>query len=856
MRSFSSLAVRQVRARRLRALLTAAGIVLGVGMILGALLLAATINRTFTDLFDSVYGKTDLVVSGNGEDSLKASTLRTVERTPGVQDAVGQVLSVFTVVDESGLASEDPSEQLNVAGQEPRARNLTDAQQVAGRRPQEGLEISLQDSWAESQGYEVGDRVRLATPDGVKRFEVVGLFQFSTGLEFGGEGFAAIPLERARDLMDKAGRVDEVDVVVTGGGDAEIETVREAIERRLPKGVEVDTPQGKSDEVESQLQAFNAILYFFAAMALFVGGFLIFNAFHMSVFQRTREIGMLRTLGTSRGKIVGSVLIEAALLGVIGAIVGLALGVGLALALIELMRSIGFPVGDLVVTAVAPVAAVVTGLLTAVLGALHPARRAGRTSPIRAVLGTEGLRVALRPRRAVFGLVLIGAGLAGAFWLGAAEETTPVVAAAGMAGTIAIFFGIAMVAPFAIRPLVRFLSWPLRSVSPVEGRLAADAARSDPSRTAATATALMIGLALVVAVNSLGSSFLTTISDEFDRSFARDLTVQPTGFAPGQGPQQTIAGDLHKKLEKLPEAAVVARERFLFTPQLPGPRGKTEADGLLVAFDPPRYERVDETEIEGADREEVFRRLDDGEVTLGEGYADEKGLGVGDELRLDGPSGSQRARIAGIVQTVIFGGQTVGMSLETMRDVYGVTADSELALKATSADERPALRRKVTDIVRKDYPNLSVLSNEELKSDVEDQVNQQFGIFYAIVGVAIFASLFGIINTLTMSVIERTREIGVLRALGASRWQVRRAIADESLVIGLIGALLGIAVGTGLGAALLQGLAAGVPGVVYRPPVTTMVAVGFAGIALGLIASILPARRAARLDVIRAISYE
>ena len=425
-----------------------------------------------------------------------------------------------------------------------------------------------------------------------------------------------------------------------------------------------------------------------------------------------------------------------------------------------------------------------------------------------------------------------------------------------MAGTIAIFFGIAMVAPFAIRPLVRFLSWPLRSVSPVEGRLAADAARSDPSRTAATATALMIGLALVVAVNSLGSSFLTTISDEFDRSFARDLTVQPTGFAPGQGPQQTIAGDLHKKLEKLPEAAVVARERFLFTPQLPGPRGKTEADGLLVAFDPPRYERVDETEIEGADREEVFRRLDDGEVTLGEGYADEKGLGVGDELRLDGPSGSQRARIAGIVQTVIFGGQTVGMSLETMRDVYGVTADSELALKATSADERPALRRKVTDIVRKDYPNLSVLSNEELKSDVEDQVNQQFGIFYAIVGVAIFASLFGIINTLTMSVIERTREIGVLRALGASRWQVRRAIADESLVIGLIGALLGIAVGTGLGAALLQGLAAGVPGVVYRPPVTTMVAVGFAGIALGLIASILPARRAARLDVIRAISYE
>jgi putative ABC transport system permease protein len=212
--------------------------------------------------------------------------------------------------------------------------------------------------------------------------------------------------------------------------------------------------------------------------------------------------------------------------------------------------------------------------------------------------------------------------------------------------------------------------------------------------------------------------------------------------------------------------------------------------------------------------------------------------------------------VAGIVETVVFGGQTVGMSLKTLRDVYGVTGDSELALKATSEDARPVLERKVERIVERDYPNLSVLSNQELKSDVEDQVNQQFGIFYAIVGVAIFASLFGIVNTLSMSVIERTREIGVLRALGSTRWQVRRQIGDESLVIGLIGALLGIAVGAVLGWVLLEGLSSGIPGVEYRPPVTTMVWVAVAGLVLGLIASIVPARRAARLDVIRALSYE
>ena len=855
MRSFSGLALRRVRARRARALLTAAGIVLGVGMILGVLLLAATINRTFSDLFDSVYGKTDLVVAGTGEDSLRASTLDRVARTPGVEDAAGDVLSVFTLVEEGGVASADAEKQLNVAGQDPRAEDLTESETVDGRRPRRGLEIALQESWAEAQGVEVGERIRLATPDGAKRFEVVGLFAFSTGLDFGGEGFAAMPLKEARDVMDKPGKLDEVNVVVAGG-ESEIDQVQRRLRHRLPDGVEVETPQAKSDDVESQLQAFNAILYFFAAMALFVGGFLIFNSFNMSVFQRTREIGMLRTLGASRGKIAGSILTEAIVLGVIGAVIGLALGVGLALALIELMRSLDFPVGDLVITPLAPIAAVATGLVTAVGGAFHPARRAGRTSPIRAVLGTEGLRARLRGRRAVIGIVLIGVGLAGAFWLGAADEVTTIVAAAGMTGTIAIFFGIALVAPFVIRPLVRFLSLPLRAAFPVEGRLAADAARSDPGRTAATATALMIGLALVVAVNSLGSSFLKTISDEFDRSFARDLTVQPTGFAPGQGPQQTIAGSLRDRLARIPEASVVARERFIFTPDLPGPRGKTTEDGLLFGFEPIRYERVDTTEVEGAPREEAFRNIANGEVSVGKAYAEEKDLAVGDTVRLEGPSGDRTARIAGIVETVVFGGQTVGMSLATMEDVYGTSADSQLALKATSEEARPALRRKVERIVSEDYPNLSVLSNEELKSDVEAQVNEQFGIFYAIVGVAIFASLFGIVNTLTMSVIERTREIGVLRALGASRWQVRRSIADESLVIGLIGALLGIAVGAGLGAALLQGLSAGVPGVVYRPPVATMVWVGVAGLVLGLIASIIPARRAARLDVIRAISYE
>ncbi len=855
MRSFGSLALRQVRSRRARALLTAAGIVLGVGMILGVLLLAATINRTFSDLYASVYGKTDLVVSGSGEDSLRGPTLAEVQGTAGVSDATGRILSIFTLVDDDGTAPNDAERQLNVAGQDPNSENLTDSTLTDGRDPRSGLEVSVQDSWARANDIDVSDRISLATPDGERRFEVVGLFKFQSGFEFGGEGFGVMPLASARKVMDRRRSWDEIDVVVDGG-ETSIATVERRLDRELPKGVEVATPQTKSDDVESQLQAFNAILYFFAAMALFVGGFLIFNAFNMTVLQRTREIGMLRTLGTPRSAITSSVLREAAILGLAGAVLGLALGLALAWALTELVRALDFPVGKLVLTWWAPVAAVVTGLLTAVFGALIPARRAGRTSPIRAVLGGGGTRSRLDPRRAALGLALILLGLGGAFWLGAADETTTVVAAAGMAGTIAIFFGIATIAPFVVRPLVRVLSWPSRKLFPVEGRLAADAARSDPGRTASTATALLIGLALVVAVNSLGSSFLKTISDEFDQAFARDLTVQPAGLSPGQGPQQTIAASLRKRLQKIPQAAVVARERFVFTSDLPGPKGKTKSDGLLFGFDPPEYERVDTTEVAGAPRDAAFRRIGRGAVSVGKGFAEEENLEVGDAVTLDGPSGSKRAKVAGIVETALFGGQTVGMSLETMRDVYGVRADSELALKATSEAARPQLEREVRRIVREDYPNLAVLSNDELKANVEDQVNQQFGIFYAIVGVAIFASLFGIVNTLTMSVLERTREIGVLRALGASRWQIRRQVANESVVIGAVGALLGIAVGAGLGWALLQGLAAGVPGVQYRPPFAAMGAVAVAGVVLGLLASILPARRAARLDVIRAISYE
>jgi putative ABC transport system permease protein len=862
MRSYYALSLRQLRTRRLRVLLTVAGIVLGVGMICGVILLAATIRSTFSDLYESVYGETDLVVSGSeSTGSLPANALRRVRGIDGVEAAEGNIFAVLSAVPAEGGRIAEGADTLNTIGVDPSAEDYSDSELTEGREIQGGREIELEGTWAEANGIERGEAIRLATPAGVAELKVVGLFRFATGLDFGGEGFAQMPLATARRLFDKPRAFDEIEVIVGGDDAGGVERVRKRLDAALGRGVEVATPESKGEDVQEQLQALNIVLYFFAGMALFVGGFLIFNSFNMTVLQRMREIGMQRALGATRPMIVRSVLFEALALGLIGSPLGLGLGVLLGAALIELMRTIDLPVGDLELVPIAFVAAVATGVVTALIGALNPARRAGRIAPIRAVLGSEGIRTVPHPSRALIGAALIAPGLGGAFLLGAADETTNAVIAAGISGTIAIFFGIAVIAPLLIAPLARVLSWPLRRVAPVEGRIAADSARSNPARTAATATALMIGLALVVGINSLGSSFLSSIEREFDESFARDFTVQPRGLSPGRGPQQTIARGVERRIERIPEAAIVTPERLVAVPHLPrsedsagmGPRG------LLFGFAPREYAQLDSTDFEagGASREQVYERIVRGAVSVGIGYSEEHGgLRVGDALVLEGPSGKRRARIAAVVDTVFAAGQTVGMSLQTIERVYGVEADSELAITADSDGDRAVLERKLEHLVQRDYPNLAVLSNDELKSEISDQLNQTFSIFNALVGVAIFVSLFGVINTLSMSVVERTREIGVLRAVGATRWQIRRTIADESLVISLIGAAMGIVIGAGLGWALLKGLSFGIPGVSYQPPATTMAAVAVAAIVLGLIAAILPARRAARLDVVDAVSYE
>ena len=905
LRSLGGLARRNLTARPLRALLTAAGIVLGVGLIFGVLLLVRTIDSTFSSLFESVYGRADLIVEPPQEDgSVRAATLRQVRGVAGIESAQGALTDIFVRVRLSdelerrraerrakreaerlarlearrralappgasvppsaerprparkrdpepppGSATPDSdAAEINVSGIDPRAPDTAGVTYTAGRRVQRRREIELEEQWAEDQALEPGDRLRVATATGTTTYEVVGVFRFARRFGFGGEGFGRVPIRDARAVMDKLRGYDEVTAVVSDSAD--LAAVQRSVQAAVGDGVDVETPQGKSDDVSDQLRGLTALLVFFAGMGLVVGGFLIFNSFQITVLQRQRELGMLRTLGMSRGAILRSILREAAILAAVGSVLGLVAGAGLAVGLVQVMSALGFPVSGLTLSWPALVVALVAGVIVTVVGALWPAYRAGRVPPLRAVLGIGEVRRPPRAWRLALGLALSAAGLAGAFTLASATETPTPVVAAGLVGVILIFFGVALAAPFLIGPLVRVLAWPLRALSPIEGRLASDSARSNPGRTAATASGLMIGLALVTAFGSLGSSFLGSVERELDTTFARDLTVQPSNFSPGAGPQQAFSPRLRRRLERLPDAAVVTPQRLFFSDDLPG------GDGLAFGFDPASYGEVDESEIVGGNERQVMARVAAGQVTIGEALAKQEKIEPGDSVRLRGSEGRRRARVAGIVKTAIFGGQTVGMSLETMRAVYGVRKDSSLAIKAASDAGRAALERRVAEILEDDYPQLQVLSNDELKSDIESQVNRQFGFFNALLGVAVLVSLFGVINTLSMSVLERTREIGVLRALGSRRWQVRRSIGGEGLLLSLVGALLGVVVGLALGYVFVRGIATSVPSVEYTAPLGTIAAVAASGVVLGLVASILPARRAARMDVIEALSYE
>ena len=857
LRRFSGISLRNLRARFQRTLLTATGIVLGVGIVFGVITLSDTMSGTFEDLFTRAYGSADLTVTAaGGSGGFDEETTEKVRGYDDVGSAAPRLSVPASIVlpgkRENGLPE---VQSVRVFGVEPVSASLaTGFELTKGRFPEGRREITLDGGSAEAAGVKIGERVTLATPRGPEKLKLVGLLRIPGG-SFGGLAFGMVPLPYAQRAFDEPGRISGIAVDAAEG--TPVEDLQKRLDRGLGEGLQAERSETRTREIGSQLQGFKISLLFFAGTALFVGAFLVFNALSMTVLERTRELGMLRALGSTRSMIARSVITEAMLLGLFGSLAGVLFGYAMAKGLVYLFgRAFLFEITDLVLSPFALVAAIVVGVAVTALAALYPALRAGLVSPVEAMRARSAANTAAgsRPSRLAtlfwpaLGLLLLCVSVPYVYHLASnlSANLGGLVYASGIAAVIAAFLGVSLLIPVLVRPLAALFSPALRLLFGVEGRMAAGNATRNRSRTALTASALMVGISLVVAFAALGGSVLGTISSYLEDSLGSDYVVQPAD----QASDAAFSPSLPEEIEEIPG---VERTTSIVSTFL------REGEEVNIVFgvddDYPEIFRLNYA-AGSKTPPEAFSELGEGGALVGKQLAESRKLEVGDEVKLPSPNGRKSYPVAGVVDNdVVGGGSGIYLSKKALARDFNETESEFLAIKAETGTYRGALTRKIEDALA-DYPQFTLYSNAEWKAQIESDFNRQYVFFYAIMGVSVAVSAFGVVNTLSMSVFERTREIGILRAVGMTRMQIGRLVVDEGIVISLIGCLVGVALGSLLGYLFVRGSGAGGFEVAFYYPKIPALAALLSGLFIGVFAGLLPARSAARKSIVEAVGYE
>jgi len=851
LRRFSGLSFRNLRARVQRTLLTAVGIVLGVGIVFGVLTLSNTMSATFKDLFTRAYGSSDLTITAaGGSGGFDQKVVEKVRGHEGVNSAAPRYsFSSSLILEKKNGLPEVRS--MRLFGVEPRSASLaTGFELTGGHFPRSDNELTLDGSSAESAGLNVGDRVTVGTPEGPKKLKLVGLLRIPGG-SFGGLAFGMVPLSFGQEVFDKRDQISGIAVEAAEG--VSVSDLRNSLDNKLGEGLQVERSETRTQQITGQLQGFKIALLFFAGTSLFVGAFLVFNALSMTVLERTRELGMLRALGSTRAMIARSVVLEAAILGALGSLLGVLFGYGMAKGLVYLFgKAFLFKITTLILSPFAVVSAVVVGIAVTVIAALYPAFMAGRVSPVAAMRARsgdpsgEGKR---SPGLSVFGpilgLLLAGAGVPWIYYLARNLSTNleGFIYASGIVAIIATFLGISLIIPALVRPLAALFSPVLRLLFGVEGRMAAANATRNRGRTALTASALMVGISLVVAFSALGGSLLGSIRDYLDGSLGSDFVVQPTE-------QTSDAGFSAKLPEEINRVRGVERTTSIVSSFRQDGKKLDAVFGVDQNY--PRIFRVNYA----AGGPEAFSKLEDGGALVGKQLAEDRKVGVGSKIEIPSPKGRKKYSVEGILKNDVIGGGTgIYLSKQTLADDFNETESEFLAVKARPDSDRDALERKIKDILG-DYPQFTLYSNAEWKAQIERDFNRQYVFFYAIMGVSVAVSAFGVVNTLSMSVFERTREIGILRAVGTTRLQIGQLVIDEGVVISLIGCLVGVVLGSLLGYLFVQGSGAGGFEIDFYYPKLPALAALLSGLFIGIFAGLLPARSAARKSIVEAVQYE
>ncbi|MGQ0678226.1 MAG: ABC transporter permease [Actinomycetota bacterium] len=842
--------VKSLRAHKLRLGLSALAVVLGVGFITGTNVLADTVDRTFDQLFEDVNQGIDVFVRskssfetqiGGSRQPFDDSLIERIRGIPGVKAAAGSVQGIAQIIDAQGdpiTTGGAPTIGASWAAEPQGAATIR-----RGQAAQAPDEVMIDARTATERGLDLGDRVRIITVDSPREYEITAVVGFGDADSPAGATLAIFDLRTAQEVLGKAGKLDSIDIAAAQG--VSIPELIERISDRLPVDLEAVSgaraAQEQSEAIKSGLGIFNTVMRAFAAVALFVGAFIIFNTFSITVAQRTRELGLLRALGAGSGQVTGSILLEALIVGVIASAVGILAGVGIALLLGVILSTFGIelPSAGLVLLPRTALVAGGAGVGITVICALLPARRAARISPMAALRGEGPGKSETSRGRTTVGLGIIIAGLA-ALFAGLFSDIDQPVRLVGAAAVI-VFLGVAVLAPLFAGPLARAVGAPVARFKKLPGKLARQNAARNLRRTASTAAALMIGLALVSFASVVGASLKASTNKLVDESLRADYTVTAGSLAG----LPVISPEVTNELYDLPEVAAVAPIR------LGEFKGEDGRRFFVVGTDPDALEQVADPEVLEGD----LQALDEGGLLLHRQVAADLGIELGDQFTMQFPAtGDQQLEVVGIFGKKAVVGSDYLVALSTYNANFPERTDAQLLVKLNEGVSKVDGDRAMDSVAGR-FPNIAIDDRQQSKERTAGLVNNQLGLVSAMLGLALIIALLGITNTLALSVFERTRELGLLRAVGMGRAQARTMVRWEAVIIAIIGAALGLPVGVLFGWATVAALEG--EGITeLEIPIVQLAAFVLAAGVAGVLAALPPARRAARLNVLEAISAE
>ncbi|NUP22147.1 MAG: FtsX-like permease family protein [Streptomyces sp.] len=852
--------LRSFLAHKGRLLLSALAVVLSVAFVAGSLIFSDTVSRTFDRLFASTAADVtvtpretlDETVPSGQTLTLRASLADRLARVDGVASARADVdVDGLTVVDKD-RESVGPTTGAPTIGTDWNPTERSPVKLTSGHAPKGEGQVMIDADTADDKDVRIGDRLTVIGQEGSFPVEVVGIATFTTTNPGAALVFFDTPTAQTRLLGDpKAATSISLDAA-EGVSDTDLK-------RRVADALGTDTgtyqlrtaeEQAKSDveQLGGFLDIIKYVMLGFAGVAVLVGVFLIVNTFSMLIAQRTRELGLLRALGADRRQVRRSVLTEALLLGLVGSTLGLAAGIGLAAGLIELMGLLGMNIRttEMVIGWGTPVTAYVVGLGVTFVAAYLPARRAAGVSPMAALADAEIAEIGRPLRlRAVLGSVVGAAGAAALVGCAVSSKTSSAASLLGL-GVLLTLIATVIAGPLLVRPVIRVLGGAFPALFGSIGRMSQRNALRNPRRTGATAAALMVGLALVGGMSVASASMTTSFDQQIDKTLGADFVVQNSNFVP-------FPREITERIRDTEGAGLVVRSQFTtIALRLPdGDRVKTTAAG----YEPELDKVANITYAQG----DSAAALAPGHLAMDKDFAEDHGVRVGDTLPVEFQGGRRAELTVGALtdQESADGFGTTGgiyFGLTTLEKYAPGGQDAAVYVNAasgTSTDDLRAALEKTLD----PYPQVQVRDIADYKDLVHNQIAVLLYLVYALLGLAIVIAVLGVVNTLALSVVERTREIGLLRAIGLARRQLRRMIRLESVVIAVFGAVLGLALGLVWGVCTqqvlaLQGMTA------LAIPWGTIVAVVIGSAVVGVVAALLPALRASRMNVLAAIAHE